>query len=278
MEATFDSSDQKLLPSGVFIEGIGSNPLHHMSAIELTLHVGKASSISEMYSGTVASPPDIMLSERQDGPITSSTNSTAESATPAVAAATIEYEVQSENLWVICRELVSSATFWRYAVLTLFLINLRTIFRHLDATLPTYLIRCFGPNYPKGMIYSINPFMIIWLTPIVSALTSQYAHYDMIKYGGYVSAISPFFMVIDTATWSVVMFVVVLSLGESIWSPRTYDYTMTVAPEVILCHQCSTTLISLTLHLIRVVRRPSQLSLRPLCSQLRCRWVSCQDT
>ena len=49
---------------------------------------------------------------------------------------------------------------------------------------------------------------------------------------GYVSAISPFFMVIDTATWSVVMFVVVLSLGESIWSPRTYDYTMTVAPEV----------------------------------------------
>jgi hypothetical protein len=27
------------------------------------------------------------------------------------------------------------------------------------------------------------------------------------------------------------MFVIVLSLGESIWSPRVYDYTMSVAPD-----------------------------------------------
>jgi len=174
--------EQDLFPSAGCIDRPEADLSYN---IELKLSFSEqVSSISEMYSGAVASPPDIMLSERQDGPITSSTNSTAESATPAVAAATIEYEVQSENLWVICRELVSSATFWRYAVLTLFLINLQTIFGHMDATLPTYLMRCFGPKYPKGMIYSINPFMIIWLTPIVSALTSQYAHYDMIKYGG----------------------------------------------------------------------------------------------
>ena len=83
------------------------------------------------------------------------------------------------------------------------------------------------------MIYAINPFMIIWLTPVVAAMTTTYPHYDMVKYGAYVSAISPFFMVMSTSTWAVVMFVVLLSLGEALWSPRMYDYTMSIAPEVL---------------------------------------------
>lgn len=133
---------------------------------------------------------------------------------------------------IIVKELFTSMTFWRFVVLSLFLINLKAIFRHLDATLPTYLVRTFGPGVPKGTIYGINPFMIMFLTPVVSALTTQYAHYDMIKYGGYLSAISPFFLAISESIWAAVMFVVVLSLGEAIWSPRTYDYTMSIAPEV----------------------------------------------
>ena len=82
-----------------------------------------------------------------------------------VTGAIEEYVPLQTSFLFTCSELVYSATFWRFVVLTLFLINLRAIFRHLDATLPTYLIRCFGSNYPKGVIYSINPFMIMWLTP-----------------------------------------------------------------------------------------------------------------
>ena len=143
-----------------------------------------------------------------------------------------EFVPEQKDMTSVWRDLLSSPTFWRFSVLTLFLINLNTIFRHLDATLPTYLIRCFGPNYPKGIIYSINPFIIMWLTPVIAALTTTSPHYDMIKYGGYVSAISPFFPAMATETWAVVMFVVFLSIGEAIWSPRVYDYTMSIAPEV----------------------------------------------
>lgn len=146
-----------------------------------------------------------------------------------------EYKPVQRGLYSIWGELLHSPTFWRFSVLTLFLINLNTIFRHLDATLPTYLVRCFGSNYPKGIIYSINPFIIMWLTPVIAALTSKSAHYDMIKYGGYVSAASPFFLAMATQTWAVVMFVVFLSLGEAVWSPRVYDYTMSIAPEVKYC-------------------------------------------
>jgi len=144
------------------------------------------------------------------------------------------YTPEQRSVTSIWYELLHSPTFWRFSVLTLFLINLNTIFRHLDATLPTYLVRCFGANYPKGAIYSINPFIIMWLTPVIAALTNKYPHFDMIKYGGYVAAASPFFLVMATQTWAVVLFVVLLSFGEAIWSPRVYDYTMTIAPEVML--------------------------------------------
>lgn len=33
------------------------------------------------------------------------------------------------------------------------------------------------------------------------------------------------------AEWATVLFVIQLSMGEAIWSPRWYDYSMSVAPE-----------------------------------------------
>jgi len=152
--------------------------------------------------------------------------------TPAAPSSSVsEYKPVQQNPWVTARELLTSPTFWRFAALTLLLVNLHAIFRHLDATQPTYLVRCFGDNVPKGTLYSINPFMIIFLTPLVAALTNTYNHFNMIKWGGYLTAGSPFFLAGSTSIWAVVCMNVTLSLGEAIWSPRLYDYVMTVAPE-----------------------------------------------
>lgn len=143
-----------------------------------------------------------------------------------------EYKPTQHNPYETVRELFYSPTFWRFAILTLLLVNLHAIFRHLDATEPTYLLRCFGADVPKGTLYSINPFMIIFLTPLVAMLTSTYDHFDMIKWGGYLTAASPFFPAFSTTIWAIVAMNVLLSLGEAIWSPRLYDYVMTIAPEV----------------------------------------------
>ena len=132
----------------------------------------------------------------------------------------------------IFNELMVSPTFRRFAVLSLLLVNLRAIFRHLDATQPTYLVRCFGDNVPRGSLYAINPFMIIFLTPFVAAVTNTYDHFNMIKYGGFITAASPFFLACFTEIWAVACMNVVLSLGEAIYSPRLYLYTMVIAPEV----------------------------------------------
>ena len=114
------------------------------------------------------------------------------------------------NFKSIILEIIRSKTFWRFTVFSLFLINLNAIFRHLDATMPTFLVRCFGSNIPKGTIYSINPFIIIFLAPVISALTTKYQHFDMIKYGGFVTAFSPFFLAFENSIQMTICMVVTL--------------------------------------------------------------------
>ena len=57
--------------------------------------------------------------------------------------------------------------------------------------------RKYGCAAPVGLVYSINPAMIVLLVPLVGACTTAYTHFDMIHYGGYVSALSPFWMVVS---------------------------------------------------------------------------------
>ena len=131
----------------------------------------------------------------------------------------------------ILRETMQSKNFWRFLTVCLITLNVRMIFRHLDATLPKYMVREFGEDTPKGTIYSINPALIIILVPLVTAATTTVDPLVMIHYGSYISAASVFFLVASTSLWSCVMFVIVLSVGEAIWSPRLYDYTMSVVKE-----------------------------------------------
>mmetsp|Transcript_8172 Transcript_8172/g.17666 ORF Transcript_8172/g.17666 Transcript_8172/m.17666 type:complete len:682 (-) Transcript_8172:184-2229(-) len=132
-----------------------------------------------------------------------------------------------EILW----ETMRTPNFRRFLVVCLLTINVRMVFRHLDGTLPKYMIREFGENTPKGRVYAINPAIIIFLVPIVTAATTAVDPLLMIHRGTYVSALSVFFLAFSTSLPACVMFVITLSIGEAIWSPRLYDYTMSVAQE-----------------------------------------------
>jgi len=129
------------------------------------------------------------------------------------------------------RETLKSKNFWRFLCVCMITLNLRMIFTHFDATLPKYMVREFGENVPKGTIYSINPALIIILVPIVTAATTHIDPLVMIHRGGYVSACSVFFLVASTSIMACILATVTLSIGESIWSPRLYDYTMSMTEE-----------------------------------------------
>jgi len=104
--------------------------------------------------------------------------------------------------------------------------GVRIVYRHLDATFPKYMVREFGKEVLYGSIIAINPFLIVILVPIFAPLSYQFSAYSQIAFGAFITSISPFFLVFGPYLWNAVMFVVVLSIGEALWSPRLYEYTV----------------------------------------------------
>jgi MFS family permease len=141
------------------------------------------------------------------------------------------FQPKTGSPYKIFSDVFRSSSFRRYLVVIVIMINVRQIFRHLDATWPKYMVREFGPNVAKGTIYALNPILIIILVPIVSATTAHIDPLIMIHYGSYISAMSVFFLVLSTSIWSSICFIIVLSIGEATWSPRLNDYTVSVSEE-----------------------------------------------
>lgn len=136
----------------------------------------------------------------------------------------------AKNPLSIARDVLRERSFWIFMGFVALLTFVRLIFQHAHLTWPKYTLREFGETFPFAWYWSINPAMIIVLTPIVTAFTRRHRPYPVIVIGATVSAISVFAMAFSTTVTASVIFIVTLSLGEALWSPRLYEYTATIAP------------------------------------------------
>lgn len=134
------------------------------------------------------------------------------------------------NPFRIAQEVLSERAFWRFLTFVALLTFVRLIFQHAHTTWPKYAIREFGEDFHFASYWSINPVMVIVLTPFATLLTRQFKPYPVIVAGALVSALSVFAMAFSTSVTASLVFIVALSIGEVVWSPRLYEYTATVAP------------------------------------------------
>jgi MFS family permease len=157
------------------------------------------------------------------------------------------------------------AGLWRQSVFYKFLIFLslvvavRLIFYHMHYTYPKFGIRELGPGAPIGRLWAINSLLIIFLVPIVGAVTQKVSAYKMVTVGSLISALSVFIMTLPLPLFvgladgplgalvghywlgvqgpvhpyyvMIFLYIVLLSLGEALWSPRLYEYSAAIAPK-----------------------------------------------
>lgn len=126
---------------------------------------------------------------------------------------------------------LADAEFAKFVAMSLLTVNLKSIFRHLDATLPKFVTRSFGCAAPAGSLYAINPALIAILVPLAGAALSRVPAFDAIHWGGYASALAPLWIVLSPTIPGTALFIATLSAGEAVWSPRWYDYSMEAAPD-----------------------------------------------
>ena len=156
------------------------------------------------------------------------------------------------------RRLIGQSGFYRLLLFFVFIGFLKAIFLQMDYVFPKFGIRELGVNAPVGKLSSINAIVIIFLVPIVGAVTQKFAAYRMVVIGGIICAAGVFIMALPTdwfesaangvfGQWlghgflgvqggiqpyyvMSAFYLIVFSIGEAFYSPRVYEYAAAIAP------------------------------------------------
>ncbi len=148
---------------------------------------------------------------------------------------------EKKNPLQIIRDVVSESAFWKLLVLIALTLGVRAVFAYFYLLMPKYWLRTIGEDANWGTLNAINPFLIVIGLILFIPIANKFNLFKMLTRGALVSAASLFFLVVpwqiyssDIATAHYIMailFIVLLSIGEIIWSPKLSEYTATVAPK-----------------------------------------------
>lgn len=140
----------------------------------------------------------------------------------------------------IMLSVLSDKVFWRFVALISLLLGVRAVFVYLSLLHPKFWLRMIGDDARIGTLQALNPVLVMIGLVLFVPLLSRFSVYSMLVVGAiitslslFVQAVPPMFGV-DLVTWTygtTVAFLLVLTVGELIWSPRLHEYTAAVAPE-----------------------------------------------
>jgi MFS family permease len=142
--------------------------------------------------------------------------------------------------WGITKAVLSEPVFWRFTVLITLLLGVRAVFLYLGLLFPKFWYRVIGPDAQVGTLQALNPIMVIIGLILVIPILQKFNVYKMLVFGALITSISMFIPAIpqmgdySIETWTYIttaVFLLVLTVGELIWSPRLSEYTAAIAPE-----------------------------------------------
>jgi MFS family permease len=121
----------------------------------------------------------------------------------------------------------------RFLFFIFILIPVQTLFAHNWLTLPQYCSRAFEGVVSQHFEFFVNvsSLLIFVFAPIAAALTSKIHTYNMMIAGTLVMATAPFFLIAGPSIYTLFAFLIVMTLGEAMWSPRFLQWIAEVAPK-----------------------------------------------
>jgi MFS family permease len=155
--------------------------------------------------------------------------------------------------------LFKQRSFYRLLAFLGLIACLKLILMQMYYVFPTFGIRELGEGAPVGKLWNINSWLVIFLVPVVGALTQRFPAYGMAILGSAITAGSVFVMAMPTAWFQaaadgapgnwvghwylnltgnihpyyvmIALFITVFSVGEAFYSPRVYEYAAAIAPK-----------------------------------------------
>ncbi|CAE6963929.1 unc-22 [Symbiodinium natans] len=128
-------------------------------------------------------------------------------------------------------ELMQDRGLWFIAACSTALVGVKAQWHHMNATMPKYLVRELGEDVPWGSVNSINYWMCACLPPLVTMATAKWRNFSAILFGSVVMSLSPAFMIFEVSVRATCAWLVTMSIGEVIWSPRFNTFSANLSPD-----------------------------------------------
>jgi len=121
---------------------------------------------------------------------------------------------------------------WKFMFFIFILLPVRTLFAHQFLTMPDYVFNVFPPevNAKFEWINGLNPLIIVVFVPLVAALTENVSIVSMMIIGTTLSALTTFILVPGPDIRLLMLYVILFSFGEALWSSRFLEYVAGIAP------------------------------------------------
>eukprot|EP00439_Symbiodinium_sp_Y106_P051756 s3186_g6.t3 len=133
--------------------------------------------------------------------------------------------------WTQAVSLLSDRGLWFIAACSTALVGVKAQWHHMNATMPKYLVRELGEDVPWGSVNSINYWMCALLPPLITVATAKWRNFSAILFGSVVMSLSPSFMIFEVSVRATCAWLVTMSIGEVIWSPRFNTFSANLSPD-----------------------------------------------
>jgi len=138
--------------------------------------------------------------------------------------------LRKANLWLANHPL-SDAKFFFFIFA---LIPVQTLFTYNWLILPQYLERAFSGGFVSDrfeLFSNLNPILIFIAVPMVAAITQNRKVYNMMITGTFVMAAPAFLLAFGTNIYTLLGYLLIMTIGEAMWQPRFLQYAAEIAPE-----------------------------------------------
>jgi MFS family permease len=152
-----------------------------------------------------------------------------------------EKAVQRKHPVTAVLEMFAHPALWRLIALITLILGVRAVFVYFYLIMPKYWERTIGTDANIGLLTAINPIGVVVGLILLIPIIGRFPVFKMLIYGAMITAIALLPMAVpwNLYPWSIetnhyvmaILAMILVTIGEVIWSPRLNEYTAAIAPK-----------------------------------------------
>ena len=143
----------------------------------------------------------------------------------------LQLKKRTDTFWSHTSNIFALKKFWRLSLLVVLVLTIKIVFYQQTVLLPLYMDRDMNNDSHYGLMVVLNQVIIIFTMPLFNYLNYYLLPYDFFLYGGLIAVLSLVPFLFGASYLTVVLYIVISSIGESLYGPKLLEYSLEISPK-----------------------------------------------